>query len=163
MCEQTRLKTVVSNPFFLNQYFLLKLMPSPSRRIVRLFVVMLMLGLTPAYAQSFDQQYAEWKQKQQWHDQQFQQRNAKLTGSDLKTAPRQTTNAHTSTPNEQLSLNQATADQLQQHLTGIGQKKAQAIVEQRQKMGGFKRIEDLLEVKGIGEKTLEKNRHKLRL
>lgn len=50
-----------------------------------------------------------------------------------------------------INLNTATIDQLET-LPGIGRKTAERIVEYRTKNGGFKRIEDLMNVKGIGEK-----------
>jgi competence protein ComEA len=46
-------------------------------------------------------------------------------------------------------------------LSGIGQKKAEAIVSYRQMNGPFQSIEDLAKVRGIGEKTIEKNRENL--
>lgn len=52
-----------------------------------------------------------------------------------------------------LDLNRATADELD-GLKGIGPSKAQAIVEDRDKNGFFASVEDLLRVKGIGEKLL---------
>lgn len=50
-----------------------------------------------------------------------------------------------------IDINAATAEQLQQ-LKGIGPSKAQAIVEDREQKGRFKRVEDIKRVKGIGEK-----------
>lgn len=43
-------------------------------------------------------------------------------------------------------------------LNGVGEKKAADIIAYREANGKFVKIEDLLNVKGIGEKTLEKNR-----
>jgi len=58
-------------------------------------------------------------------------------------------------PSAPLNINTATAAQFEA-LPGIGARTAQAIVEQRQKSGGFKKIEDLMTVKGIGEKSFLK-------
>jgi competence protein ComEA len=54
-----------------------------------------------------------------------------------------------------INLNAATIDQLET-LPGIGRKTAERILEFRTKNGGFKRIEDLMNVKGIGEKSFLK-------
>jgi competence protein ComEA len=54
-----------------------------------------------------------------------------------------------------LNLNTATLDQLTA-LPGIGPKTAQLILEYRTKSGGFKKIEELMNVKGIGEKSFLK-------
>jgi competence protein ComEA len=52
-----------------------------------------------------------------------------------------------------VSLNSATAEQLDE-LPGVGPVTADAIIAHRTARGGFQRVEDLLDVKGIGEKTL---------
>ena len=62
------------------------------------------------------------------------------------------TAAAVSTP---ININTATAAQLEA-LPGIGARTAQAIVDHRQKNGGFKKIEELMNVKGIGEKSFLK-------
>jgi competence protein ComEA len=54
-----------------------------------------------------------------------------------------------------LNLNTATAAQIAT-LPGIGPKAAQRIIEYRQKNNGFKKIEELMNVKGIGEKSFLK-------
>jgi competence protein ComEA len=54
-----------------------------------------------------------------------------------------------------LDLNSATQDQLEQ-LPGIGPSKASDILTYRQKVGGFDKIEQIMEVPGIGPATFEK-------
>lgn len=51
-------------------------------------------------------------------------------------------------------LNRASVSELDK-LPGIGPSKAKAIVEYREKQGGFRTIEELKKVKGIGDKTFE--------
>lgn len=60
-----------------------------------------------------------------------------------------------------LNINTATAAEIQDKLVGIGAKKAQAIVEYREKHGKFLSIEQLTEVSGIGKATLDKNRDRI--
>jgi competence protein ComEA len=62
---------------------------------------------------------------------------------------------------EPVDINSATADQIAQGLVGIGKAKAEAIVQDREKNGKFKSIDDLERVKGIGPATIEKNRDKI--
>jgi competence protein ComEA len=54
-----------------------------------------------------------------------------------------------------LNLNTATVAQLEA-LPGIGRATAERILEYRQKSGGFKKVEDLMNVRGIGEKSFLK-------
>lgn len=54
-----------------------------------------------------------------------------------------------------VNLNTATASELQT-LSGIGPKKAADIIAYREQNGGFKSVEDLKNVSGIGDKTFEK-------
>jgi competence protein ComEA len=46
-------------------------------------------------------------------------------------------------------------------MVGIGPAKAQAIVEYRDTHGPFKTVDDLLQIKGIGSATLDKNRERV--
>lgn len=54
-----------------------------------------------------------------------------------------------------INLNTATVDQLCT-VSGIGAVKAQAILDYRQAVGGFLSVEELLNVKGIGDATFNK-------
>lgn len=58
---------------------------------------------------------------------------------------------------QKIDINNATKAELSQ-LVGIGEKYAERIIEYRKKNGNFKKVEDLLNVKGIGQKTLLKTR-----
>lgn len=59
------------------------------------------------------------------------------------------------TPAAPVNLNTATQAQLET-LPGIGAATAKRILEYRQKTGGFKKIEELMNVRGIGEKSFLK-------
>lgn len=58
-------------------------------------------------------------------------------------------------PAGKVNLNTATAGQLED-LPGVGPALAARIVEHRQKNGAFKSVEDVMAVKGIGEKNFSK-------
>ena len=62
-----------------------------------------------------------------------------------------------------ININTADAEALETGLIGIGAVKAQAIVAHREAHGPFATVDELLEVKGIGASTLEKNRARLSL
>ena len=55
-----------------------------------------------------------------------------------------------------VNINTADAETIAAGLHGIGPVKAKAIIEYREENGPFKSVEELLNVKGIGPKTLEK-------
>jgi len=68
----------------------------------------------------------------------------------------------TDKPNGVVNINTATEAELVR-LPGIGPSKARAILELRGRMGSFSRVENLLRVRGIGRKTLQKLRPMLAL
>ncbi|MBD1225490.1 helix-hairpin-helix domain-containing protein [Acinetobacter seifertii] len=115
-------------------------------------LMMLSLGvISPSvFAQSFDQNFQEWKAKQQMYDQKLNiSKPSHSYGSK---------NSYTKSSNDstgQIHLNQATVNEFQQ-LKGVGEKKAQAIVEYRQKNGSFKNLTKLKTSKESGLLFLKK-------
>lgn len=73
-----------------------------------------------------------------------------------------TESTHNQTANR-ISINSANAAVLAEHLIGVGPAKAEAIIAWRSKNGRFSNVEQLLEVKGIGTATLNKNKHLITL
>ena len=69
--------------------------------------------------------------------------------------PRPATAAAKASASGPLNLNTATVSQLET-LPGIGKSTAERILEYREKSGGFRKIEDLMNVRGIGEKSFLK-------
>jgi competence protein ComEA len=65
------------------------------------------------------------------------------------------------TPKQQVDVNTADAATLALALDGVGTEKAREIVAYREKNGDFKSIDELMEVKGIGEATVERNRDRI--
>ncbi|HKL52945.1 MAG TPA: ComEA family DNA-binding protein [Wenzhouxiangellaceae bacterium] len=59
---------------------------------------------------------------------------------------------------EPVDVNTATAEQLAEALNGVGESKAEAIVEYRETNGPFTHIDELINVRGIGMATVDKNR-----
>ncbi|HEY6529348.1 MAG TPA: helix-hairpin-helix domain-containing protein [Cellvibrionaceae bacterium] len=62
-----------------------------------------------------------------------------------------------------VNINTADAATLAAALNGIGIKKAEAIIAYREQIGKFTSADQLLEVKGIGKATLDKNKDKIKL
>ena len=79
------------------------------------------------------------------------------TSPDLSVTPQPSTSRSTPSEGSHININTATSQELQ-ILRGIGPAMAQRIIEYRQTSGGFSTVDDLTNVKGIGEKTLEKIR-----
>jgi len=62
-----------------------------------------------------------------------------------------------------VNVNDASAEQLAHGLDGVGLSKAEAIIAYRQEHGSFKHADELVNVKGIGLRTVEKNRDYIRV
>ena len=123
--------------------------------IIALLLLSLLAWVPSSYAQSFDQNYLNWKAEQQaWDDRIQAPKSVKRAVSPVQAQPVLSAN--------KISLNQASVDQLQQ-LQGVGLKKAQAIVAYRQKQGAFTSIDELQQVRGIGPAIFAKNKTRLGL
>lgn len=59
---------------------------------------------------------------------------------------------------EPVNVNSASAEEIAENLKGIGMSKAQAIVAYREANGGFSHVDQLVNVKGIGVRTIDQNR-----
>ena len=66
-----------------------------------------------------------------------------------------------SAPEGQININSASAEELAQMLVGVGESRAQAIINYRQQHGEFTTVADLLAVRGIGTKVIEDNAAKI--
>ena len=62
-----------------------------------------------------------------------------------------------------VNVNTADAQTISEELTGVGLSRAEAIIEYRKQNGPFRSVDELLNVKGIGERTLEMNRENILL
>lgn len=85
---------------------------------------------------------------------------------DLTTinTPETVANSETSESSQQssalININTADSSQLQE-ITGIGEKKATEIIQYRENNGSFQTVDELTNVNGIGEKTLENIRSQI--
>lgn len=66
--------------------------------------------------------------------------------------------AHSAAWAAPVDINRADADTIAANLKGVGLKKAEAIVAYRSANGPFKAADDLTQVKGIGQRTVDLNR-----
>ena len=121
--------------------------------------------------------FEQWKARQERIDQrlmdqrlkeqQFQSITPQSTAQTLLTTTQNTTTPQvadsTITQIQPQRLGEAVSININAKLDGIGRKKAQAIVQYRKHHGDFKKVDELMQVKGIGEKTLAKNRSRIRL
>ena len=62
-----------------------------------------------------------------------------------------------------VNINTASAEEIAAALNGVGLSKAQEIVNYREEHGAFTHVDELVNVKGIGVRTVDKNRDLIEL
>ncbi|MDX1433327.1 MAG: helix-hairpin-helix domain-containing protein [Gammaproteobacteria bacterium] len=62
---------------------------------------------------------------------------------------------------EPVDINSASAESLAAAMSGVGMKRAQAIVEHRDRNGPFESVDELAEVSGIGPHIIEQSRDRI--
>jgi len=77
--------------------------------------------------------------------------------------PAQASQLAVATQAANININTADADTLAQHLDGVGRNRALAIVQYRDTYGPFFTVDDLLEVKGVGQSVVDHNRDRITL
>ncbi|MFW6280541.1 MAG: helix-hairpin-helix domain-containing protein [Halanaerobium sp.] len=91
------------------------------------------------------------------------QSSVNLDKSNIEAESQLLTNTYVADSDSNIvNINQAPQSELEK-LSGIGPAKAAAVIKYREENGIFKKKEDLLEVSGIGEKTLENIRDEIAL
>ncbi len=62
-----------------------------------------------------------------------------------------------------VNINSDSAEELAAGLVGVGMTRAQEIIRHREAYGPFGSVDELLEVRGVGQSTLDKNRARITL
>lgn len=76
---------------------------------------------------------------------------------EMNSSRRKSKRASKQPPKQPLDVNKASVEELER-VPGIGPLTAQAIVSYREKNGPFRRLEELMIIRGIGEERFEKLR-----
>lgn len=148
------------------------------RKIKKLMVMNLVLCFGVSAQANTTLGYEQWKAQQERHDRRLVQigerstsmQHLPLTMKSHVVEPKLDRKVASSDQKTQVlgsalkvNLNRATAQELSAKLESIGLKKAQAIIKYREKNGSFKKIDELKNVKGIGDKIFERNKERLKL
>lgn len=134
---------------------------SISRELISISLTILSVLCSSFAVAAQNESYADWKAKQQQYDARLKQQQNQSSQNHSNHYLAKPELAAVSSA-DRIRLNSATVEQLQQ-LHGIGQKKAEAIIEYRNTHGKFKRVEDIQLVKGIGPALFAKNQARLAL
>ncbi len=79
-----------------------------------------------------------------------------------KTSPKNSVKK-ASAQQQKVDLNSASADEIAKTLSGVGPRKAQAMVKYRNEVGPFRSMDEVLEVKGFGPSILARNKDRIQL
>lgn len=124
-----------------------------------IWILMCLFAATLVHANpKFDHDYAKWQAQQKAIDARLKAQKAGQDPNYYLSKP----SVSAAAQGTKVNINRASLTELQQ-LSGVGQKKAEAIIQYREQHGPFKAVNDLQNVKGIGPKLLEKNRARLAL
>ena len=88
--------------------------------------------------------------------------DACITEKDIVNTNGSTSSNESNSTYEKISINTATIEELMT-LDGIGESKAKAIIEYREKNGEFKQLEEIMNVSGIGEAAYSKIKDNIKL
>lgn len=64
---------------------------------------------------------------------------------------------------QSVNINEASAEEIAEALKGVGMSKAEAIVAYRERNGAFRHADELVNVKGIGLRTVDLNRDSIQV
>ena len=137
-------------------------------KIFKTLCMALFFGLVSnlALAESaYEQKYSQWKAEQARQDQRLKNRAETDSNHYLSrpsTSAPSASQGGGSNSSSKIRLNSASVEQLMQ-LNGVGKKKAEAIIEYRNKNGKFNSVDDFMKIKGIGPALFNKNKAKLAL
>ena len=84
------------------------------------------------------------------------QGSEKYSSAGSSSTSNSTSEPSTGSSSGKVNINTATAEELDEKLTGVGPAIAKRIVDYRNSVGKFNSIEEIMNVSGIGEKTFEK-------
>lgn len=87
---------------------------------------------------------------------------AETEGTKSSNEKQKTESTQTAQTSDLININTANAETLDA-LPRVGPKTAKRIIEHREEHGGFKAIEEIMNVKGIGPKTFERLKDKITL
>lgn len=121
----------------------------------------MMLALAPVYASSHDDEHDEGMSETQEMSKTQEMSETKKKKKKMKKKSHKKKMSDTKKKRaKRVNINSASVQELAK-LSGIGPKKAAAIVKYRADNGPFTKLKDLLKVKGIGPSILAKNKGKL--